>query len=154
MQHIPLTIEQQNALKAIVWLTAGVVAAVTIGLGAILTCMFVVAGEVLFIRILIGLFLILALTAFGLAAWRTYNIALDLRDGVALVHPARLTRKYSSARSPKHFYVVFDTPITIQTPHTVWEPLEPGRSYLITYSPRSRFGWQVEPYPGDMDVAL
>ncbi|MGB9634082.1 MAG: hypothetical protein ACPL8I_12185, partial [Chloroflexaceae bacterium] len=74
MQRIPLTIEQQNALKAIVWLTAGVVAAVIIGLGAILTCMFIVAGEVLFIRILIGLFLLLALTALGLTAWRTYNI--------------------------------------------------------------------------------
>ncbi|MCX7789409.1 MAG: hypothetical protein N2378_02100 [Chloroflexaceae bacterium] len=153
MQRIPLTIEQQNALKAIAWLTAGVVAVVIIGLGALLSCMFIVAGEVLFIRILIGLFVLLALTALGLTAWRTYNVALDARDGLALVHPARLTRKYSSARSPKHFYAVFDTPITIQLPHTTWEPLEPGRSYLITYSPRSRMGWQVEPHPGDTDFA-
>ncbi|MCS6881466.1 MAG: hypothetical protein RMK84_10865 [Oscillochloridaceae bacterium] len=153
MQSIPLTIEQRNVLKAIAWLTAGVVAVVIVGLGALLSCMFIVAGDVLLIRILIGLFLLLALTALGLTAWRTYNLALDARDGVALVHTARLTRKYSSARSPKHFYAVFDASITIQIPHTVWEPLEPGRSYLITYSPRSRIGWQVEPYPGDTDFA-
>ncbi|MGB9634706.1 MAG: hypothetical protein ACPL8I_15310, partial [Chloroflexaceae bacterium] len=72
---------------------------------------------------------------------------------VALVHAARLTHKYSSARSPKHFYAVFDAPITLQITHAMWEPLEPGQSYLITYSSRSRIGWQVEPYPGDTEVS-
>lgn len=152
MQRIPLTIEQQNALKAIAWLTGGVAAVVIVGLGAILTCILIAAGNVLFVRIFTGLCLLIALTASGFIVWYIYNIVLDARDGTALVHPARLTRKYSSVRHPKNYYAVFDTPVTIQVPLSTWEPLELGRQYLITYSPRSRKGWQVEPHPGDVEL--
>jgi len=147
MQRIPLTIEQQNTLKALAWLMVAVTGACVIGLGTIFTCLFIASGNAPIVRVFIIVGLTITLASLGFVAWRVYSIALDLRDGVAHVHAARLTRKFSSARNPKQFYAVFDTPVTLQISRERWEPLQPEGRYLVTYSPRSRIGWMVEPFP-------
>ncbi|MGQ9927095.1 MAG: hypothetical protein ACUVS4_09520 [Chloroflexaceae bacterium] len=152
MHRIPLTVEQQNALKSLAWLMVAVVGASVIGLGAILTCLLIASGNAPIVRVFSIVALTIALAPLGLVAWRVYNIALDLRDGAALVHTARLNRKFSSARHPKQFYAVFDTPVTLQISGEMWEPLQPERRYLLTYSPRSRMGWLVESLPEEADL--
>ncbi len=153
MQQVPLTIEQQNALKGIAWVTAAVSGAVSIGLGTILACIAIAGGTLLVVRIFVIICLLIMLPSLGLIAWRVYTVALDVRKGMACVHEAHLSRKFTSRRSTHQYYAVFDTPGTLLLAHDVWEPLEPGRRYLVTYSPRSRIGWLVEPHPGDTALA-
>ncbi len=146
MQGIPLTIEQQNALKAIVWLFAAVTGAVIIVPGTLFACLFIVSGGAPVVRVFIAAGAIPALFGLGFIAWRIYCIALDLRDGVAQVHRARLKRVFTSPRAPKNYYAeFFDTPGTLQFSREVWETLQPEGEYLVIYSPRSRLGWEVKP---------
>jgi len=153
MQRVPLTIEQQNALKAIAWLFAAVTGAVTIGLGTIFTCLFIASGGAPVVRFLVAAGALSLLFGFGLTAWRIYTIGLDLRDGVAQVRRARLKRTSSSRRTPKNYYAeFFDIPGTLQFSHEVWETLQPEGEYLVTYSPHSRLGWAAEPVSGAFDL--
>ncbi|MFQ3661987.1 MAG: hypothetical protein SNJ69_06290 [Chloroflexaceae bacterium] len=145
MQGVPLTIEQQNALKAIIWLFAAITGAVTIGLGTIFCCLFIASGGATVVTVFIAICTILALSSLSLLVWRIYSIALDLRDGVAQVRHARLKRTFSSKRTPKNYYAeFFDTPGTLQFSREVWETLQPEGEYLVIYSPRSRLGWAAE----------
>jgi hypothetical protein len=78
-------------------------------------------------------------------AMHVRNHLLDYRAGVAAVCFERLISKRETGRAPKTFYATFERTGDVILMHDAWLPLEPGRAYRVTFSPRTRRGWSVEP---------
>lgn len=144
MQPIPLTVEQQNWLKTNTYLpviTLAVMLGILAGIFACLMAGF--AGNPVFtiFAIIAGLLVLAVLAATGI---HIYNNAMDLRDGVAQVRRAKLIRKHETSRAPRTFYAEFEDTGTVIVMYDIYEKLESGNVYQVTYSPRTKKGWSVE----------
>ncbi len=145
MSTRPLTLEQQNWLRVNAYLPVMMILMLIGVLGGIFLCLFINFAESTFVRIfagLAGLIVVLVLIATGI---HSYNNFMDMRDGVAQVRVGRLTGKRETGRAPKTFYAEFENAGSIIVMGDVYEKLEQGQTYKVTFSPRTRRGWEVEP---------
>lgn len=143
MSTRPLTPEQQNWLRVNAYLPVTIILFLIGVLGGIFLCLFVNFAESTFVRIFAGLsggIVLLVLIATGI---HTYNNFMDMRDGVTQVCMGRLTGKRETGRAPKTFYAEFENAGSIIVMGDVYETLELGKLYQITFSPRTRRGWDV-----------
>lgn len=145
MSTRPLTLEQQNWLRVNAYLPVMMILMLIGVLGGIFLCLFINFVESTFVRIfagLAGLIVVLVLIATGI---HSYNNFMDMRDGVTQVRVGRLTGKRETGRAPKTFYAEFENAGSIIVMGDVYEKLEQGQTYKVTFSPRTRRGWEVEP---------
>lgn len=145
MSTRPLTLEQQNWLRVNAYLPVMMILMLIGVLGGIFLCLFINFAESTFVRIfagLSGLVVALVLIATGI---HSYNNFMDMRDGVTQVRVGRLTGKRETGRAPKTFYAEFENAGSIIIMGDVYEKLEQGQTYKVTFSPRTRRGWDVEP---------
>lgn len=145
MSTRPLTLEQQNWLRVNAYLPVMMILMLIGVLGGIFLCLFINFAESTFVRIfagLAGLIVVLVLIATGI---HSYNNFMDMRDGVTQVRVERLTGKRETGRAPKTFYAEFENAGSIIVMGDVYEKLERGQTYKVTFSPRTRRGWDVEP---------
>lgn len=145
MSTRPLTLEQQNWLRVNAYLPVMMILMLIGVLGGIFLCLFINFAESTFVRIfagLSGLIVALVLIATGI---HSYNNFMDMRDGVTQVRVGRLTGKRETGRAPKTFYAEFENAGSIIVMGDVYEKLEQGQTYRVTFSPRTRRGWDVEP---------
>lgn len=144
MSTRPLTLEQQNWLRVNAYLPVMMILMLIGVLGGIFLCLFINFAESTFVRIfagLSGLIVALVLIATGI---HSYNNFMDMRDGVTQVRVGRLTGKRETGRAPKTFYAEFENAGSIIVMGDVYEKLEQGQTYRVTFSPRTRRGWDVE----------
>lgn len=87
-----------------------------------------------------GLMFLAVLAAVGL---HVYNNYMDLHDGVVQVRQAELIRKHHSSRSPKTFYAEFKNIGDVIIMGDVYETLDEEQTYYVSYSPRTRRGWEL-----------
>lgn len=144
MSTRPLTLEQQNWLRVNAYLPVMMILMLIGVLGGIFLCLFINFAESTFVRIfagLSGLIVVLVLIATGI---HSYNNFMDMRDGVTQVRVGRLIGKRETGRAPKTFYAEFENAGSIIIMGDVYEKLEQGQTYKVTFSPRTRRGWDVE----------
>lgn len=144
MSTRPLTLEQQNWLRVNAYLPVMMILMLIGVLGGIFLCLFINFAESTFVRIfagLSGLIVALVLIATGI---HSYNNFMDMRDGVTQVRVGRLIGKRETGRAPKTFYAEFENAGSIIIMGDVYEKLEQGQTYKVTFSPRTRRGWDVE----------
>jgi hypothetical protein len=145
MQTTPLTIEQKNWLRTNTFLPVIMLAVMLLIIIGIFACIFTgMAGNPIFIgfAVLVGILIMAVLVATGL---HIYNNAMDLKDGVAQVRTAKLMRKHETSRAPRTFYAEFQDIGDVIIMYDIYEKLEIGNLYQVTYSPRTKRGWSVEP---------
>lgn len=144
MQTKPLTPEQQGWLRINSCLPVVIIAGLIVVLAGIFLFLLIVLPDNFFVKILAsisGLIILLVLIASGI---HTYNNYMDLRDGATQVRAGRLIGKRETGRSPKTFYAEFENAGSIIVMGDVYEKLELDKTYKVTYSPRTRRGWEVE----------
>ncbi len=141
----PLTIEQQNGLRMRAMMMVALAVAILVVSSLIFACLLAAGGGnsgllIAFVA-LGGLVVLAVVVALGIIAFRSWQ---DLGDGVAQVRALRLKRTYESARAPKNYYAEFDDFGSVLVVKEVYEQLQPGQVYVVTFSPRTRRGWSVE----------
>lgn len=144
MQTQPLTPEQKNWLRVNSYFPVVMILILMTLLVGIFSCLLISLPDSFFVRILAitsGTILLLVLSA---AAMHIYNNYMDLRDGATQVRVGRLIGKRETGRSPKTFYAEFENAGSIIVMGDVYEKLEVDKTYKVTYSPRTRRGWEVE----------
>ncbi|GAB4496585.1 MAG: hypothetical protein OHK003_02170 [Anaerolineales bacterium] len=144
MQTKPLTPEQQGWLRINSCLPAAIIAGLIIVLAGIFLFLLIALPDNFFVKILTsisGLIIFFVLVASGI---HIYNNYMDLRDGTTQVRVGRLMGKRETGRSPKTFYAEFENAGSVIVMGDVYEKLEVNKTYKVTYSPRTRRGWEVE----------
>ncbi|MBK9780704.1 MAG: hypothetical protein IPP55_11740 [Anaerolineales bacterium] len=144
MQTQALTPEQQNWLKTnTIMPTLFVVIILGVFCG-IFTCLFTGLKGTLFFTIFTAAASLLIFAVLVAVGMHVYNNLMDLHDGVAQVHTGKLNIKKQTHRSPRTFYAEFDHIGSVTIMGDVYEKLEEGKTYRVTYSPRTRRGWEVD----------
>ena len=144
MQTQPLTPGQQNWLRVNTYFPVTLILGMLGVLGGIFLCFLVNLPDNPMVQLFIytsGAIILLILAATGM---HVYNNYMDLRDGVSQVRIETLSGKRETGRSPKTFYAEFEQAGAIIVMGDVYEKLEIGKTYKVTYSPRTRHGWEVE----------
>ncbi|HEY0736116.1 MAG TPA: hypothetical protein VGD69_14470, partial [Herpetosiphonaceae bacterium] len=141
---VPLTSEQRMWLRANSVLPVasllGVIG-VAVVLGSCIISRFIGAPFVaLLVLVAAALFLVM-LVVVGRYAYQHYA---DLRLGVAYVSSAELLQKRATTQSPRSFSAEFKDIGTLTIMYEVYQALDVGQQYRITYSPHTRRGWSVE----------
>lgn len=145
MSTRPLTLEQQNWLRVNAYLPVMMILMLIGVLGGIFLCLFINFAESTFVRIFAGLSSLIVALVLIATGIHSYNNFMDMRDGVTQVRVGRLTGKRETGRAPKTFYAEFENAGSIIVMGDVYEKLEQGQTYRVTFSPRTRRGWDVEP---------
>ena len=143
MQTRTLTLEEKNWLRANAVLPTIMIAILLAIIAGIFACLFTgLMGNVIFMIFLAisGLMFLAVLAAVGV---HVYNNYMDLRDGVVQVRQAELTRKHHTSRSPKTFYAEFTGIGDVIIMGDVYEKIDEGKTYYVSYSPRTRRGWEL-----------
>jgi hypothetical protein len=144
MQTQPLTSGQQNWLRVNTYFPVVLLLGMLGVLGGIFLCLLINLPDSLMVRLFVyisGAIILLILAAAGI---HVYNNYMDLRDGVAQVRIEKLIGKRTTGRSPKTFYADFENTGAIIVMGEVYEKLELEKTYKVTYSPRTRHGWEVD----------
>lgn len=147
MQTEPLTPEQQNWLRVNSYFPVVLILSMLVVLGGIFLCLFTSLPDNPLVRIFgfaSGIIVLFALIATGIHAFNNY---MDLRDGVTQIRTGKLIRKRETGRPPKTYYAEFENAGSIIVLGDVYETLEPGQTYRVQFSPRTRRGWKVEAQP-------
>lgn len=139
-----LTVEQRNWLRAnmllptlfLALLLGGIMALGVCVIGSALTHPVVRIGALVAAALMMGVV--------GISVVHVRNHAADARLGVAQVRLARLTRKHESGQSPRTFYAELEGVGTVIVMHELYEQLEEGVRYRVTFSPHTRRGWAME----------
>lgn len=147
MQTKPLTLEQQNWLRVNAYLPSILILVLLGALGGIFLCLLINFAGSLFVQILASIAGLIALFVLIVTGIHVRNNLLDMHDGVTQVRVERLTGKRETGRAPKTYYIEFENAGSIIVTDEVYEKLEQGQTYKITFSPRTRHGWDVEPQP-------
>jgi membrane protein implicated in regulation of membrane protease activity len=144
---VPLTPEQRMWLRAnsvlpVVSLlgVAGVAAVV----GSCIISRFITAPLVALFALVVGALLLVLLVVVGRYAYQHYAA---LRLGVVYVSSAELIQKRATTQSPRSFSAEFKDLGVLTVMHEVYQSLDVGQRYRVTYSPHIRRGWSVEHLP-------
>lgn len=97
----------------------------------------------LFGLIVAALFLVMLVVV----ARYAYQHYADLRLGVAYVSSTELIQKRATAQSPRAFSAEFKDIGVLTVMYEVYQSLDVGQQYQVTYSPHTRRGWSVERLP-------
>ena len=144
MNTKPLTPEQQIWLRANAVLPTVFLFITLVIMGGIFACLFTGMKGNLFFTIFFAAASLLIFAVIVAAGVHVYNNFMDLRDGVAQVREAELIRKHHTHRSPKTFYAEFEGIGSVIVMGDVYKKIEEGKIYRVTYSPRTRRGWDVD----------
>lgn len=142
---VPLTMEQRNWLRANMVLPLVFLALLLGGIMALGAC---VIGPVLthpVVRLGAGVAAALMMGVVGISVMHVRSHWADARLGVAQVRVARLVRKHETGQSPRTFYAELEGIGTVIVMHDLYERLEEGGRYRVTFSPHTRRGWAMEP---------
>lgn len=147
MSAKPLTLEQQNWLKANATLPAIFLFVLLTILCGMFACLFTGLRENLPFIIFLAVSGLLMLAVLAATSLHIYNNLMDLRSGAAQVLEARLAHKRHTSRSPKTFYAEFEGIGSVIIMGDVYETLEEGKIYRVAYSPKTRRGWEIDALP-------
>ncbi|HEY0605469.1 MAG TPA: hypothetical protein VGD58_21285 [Herpetosiphonaceae bacterium] len=141
---IPLTSEQRvwlraNSVLPVVSLL-GVLGAAGL-LGSCIFSRFIGAPFVALLALAVAALFLVMLVGVGRYAYQHYA---DLRLGVAYVRSAELLQKRATTQSPRSFSAEFKDIGVITIMYDVYQTLDVGQQYRVTYSPHTRRGWFVE----------
>lgn len=148
METQPLTVEQQNVLKARACMSTALVGGAVLVICLILACLIAAAvagGNRTVLAIFVVTAAIILLVVVGVTVWVANKIWSDANAGVAQVRVTRLLGTSESRRAPKQYYGVFEGIGPVLLAKDIYDQLRPGAVYRVTFSPRSRHGWNVEP---------
>lgn len=146
----PLTVEQQNVLKARACMSTALMGGAVLVIGSILACLLVAAiagGSRAALTLFVAAAAVILLIVVGVMGYWVVRIWSDANEGVAQVRLARLLGTRESWRAPKQYYGVFEGIGPVLLAKDTYDRLRPGAVYRVTFSPRSRHGWNVEPMP-------
>ncbi|HEX2832406.1 MAG TPA: hypothetical protein VHW00_05285 [Thermoanaerobaculia bacterium] len=144
-REVPLTDEQRMWLRANALLPTVFLLATLLLLAGMVA---LIAGPILphpLGRIFVAVVALLLVGVCIAVAIHVRNNRADLRRGTASVARARLQRKERSGRAPYTFYAVFDGVGRVIVMGDVYERLVEGRTFEVTFSPRTRKAWSISP---------
>jgi len=144
MQTRPLTVEQSNRLRVNSLLPVGVTLTIVVPFSLVLGAIFVTFPNIPILRMFSLVGIVLLLLVLLAVTLHIRNNLLDLKDGVCQIITEKLTQKRETGRAPKSFYGDFEQTGSLVLAANVYQQLEVGVTYQVSFSPRTRLAWDVK----------
>lgn len=117
-------------------------------IGLILACLIAAAvagGNRTVLAVFVATTAVILLIVVGVMGCWVVRIWSDANASVAQVCVPCLLGTIESWQAPKQYYGVFEGIGPVLLAKATYDQLRPGAMYRVTFSPRSRHGWHVEP---------